>query len=197
MTESAAPLRIVSTSRASDGSFTAISEIGALLRDSPHRLIGGVAVVLHQHRLGLAHPVRATADADFGVPPYALRDDSLVAAVSLLGDVVLAEGWSSAWGIVTRHPEVRAVTPEGDVITTHGMRLAQPDGAGPAALEAAGVALEQAELSGPGEPAAGEGEGAVGVVEVDVVGVPADVGDVGHASPAELMAIRMLPRSCL
>jgi len=95
VTESAAPLRLVSTSRASDGSFTAISEIGALLCDSPHRLIGGVAVVLHQHRLGLAHPVRATADADFGVPPYALRDDSLVAAVSRLGyQQVAGNRWS-------------------------------------------------------------------------------------------------------
>lgn len=67
-------------------------------------------------------------------------------ATSLLGDVVITEGWSSAWGIVSRHPEVRAVTPEGDVITAAGMRLAQPDGAGPAALEVAGVALEQAEI---------------------------------------------------
>lgn len=78
-------LRVVSTSRASDGSFTAISEIGALLVDSPYRLIGGVAVVLHQLRLGLEHPIRATADADFGVPPYALHDDSLIEAVALLG----------------------------------------------------------------------------------------------------------------
>jgi hypothetical protein len=78
-------LRVVSTSRASDGSFTAISEIGALLVDSPYRLIGGVAVVLHQLRLGLEHPIRATADADFGVPPYALHDDSLIEAVASLG----------------------------------------------------------------------------------------------------------------
>lgn len=78
-------LRVVSTSRASDGSFTAISEIGALLVDIPYRLIGGVAVVLHQLRLGLEHPIRATADADFGVPPYALHDDSLIEAVASLG----------------------------------------------------------------------------------------------------------------
>lgn len=97
MSESTAPLRLVSTSRASDGSFTAISEIGSLLRDSPHRLIGGVAVVLHQHRLGLEHPIRATADADFGVPPYALRDDSLVAAVGGLGyEQVAGNRWSRA-----------------------------------------------------------------------------------------------------
>lgn len=78
-------LQFVSTSSASDGSFVAISEIGALLSGEPHRLIGGVAVVLHQYRLGLDHPIRATADADFGVPPYALKDDSLVAAVAALG----------------------------------------------------------------------------------------------------------------
>lgn len=85
MTDSMGSLRIVSTSRASDGSFTAISELGAVLRGHPYRLIGGVAVALHQHRLGLAHPIRATADADFGVPPYALSDASLVAAVGRLG----------------------------------------------------------------------------------------------------------------
>jgi chromosome segregation protein len=67
-------------------------------------------------------------------------------AGGLLGDVVVAEGWSSAWAIVARHPEIKAVTPEGDVITASGMKLAQPDGAGPAALEAAGVTLEQAEM---------------------------------------------------
>jgi chromosome segregation protein len=67
-------------------------------------------------------------------------------AGGLLGDVIVAEGWASGWQIVARHPEVRAVTPEGDVLTATGMRLAQPDGAGPAALEAAGVALEQAEI---------------------------------------------------
>jgi predicted nucleotidyltransferase len=84
--ENAVPqLHFVSTSSASDGSFVAIAEIGALLGDEPHRLIGGVAVVLHQYRLGIDHPIRATADADFGVPPYALKDDSLVDSVASLG----------------------------------------------------------------------------------------------------------------
>ncbi|MDX2380127.1 MAG: hypothetical protein QNM02_10265 [Acidimicrobiia bacterium] len=78
-------LHFISTSGASDGSFVAISEIGALLSGEPHRLIGGVAVVLHQYRLGIDHPIRATADADFGVPPFALQDDSLVGAVASLG----------------------------------------------------------------------------------------------------------------
>jgi len=76
---------LFSSSSASDCTFIAISENGALLAGAPHRLIGGVAVVLHQHRLGIDHPIRATADADFGVPPYALNDDSLVESVASLG----------------------------------------------------------------------------------------------------------------
>ncbi|MCP3977124.1 MAG: chromosome segregation protein SMC [bacterium] len=65
-------------------------------------------------------------------------------ADALLGDVVVVEGWSSGWDVVNRHPELRAVTPEGDLISRLGMRLATPDGAGHAALEAAHVASEAA-----------------------------------------------------
>ncbi|HSF86583.1 MAG TPA: chromosome segregation protein SMC [Acidimicrobiia bacterium] len=65
----------------------------------------------------------------------------------LLGDVVVVEGWSSGWRLVERHPQIRAVTPEGDVISIDGIRLADADGAGHAALEAARVALEQAETA--------------------------------------------------
>jgi chromosome segregation protein len=73
-------------------------------------------------------------------------DADLEVALKLLGDVVVAEGWNAAWKIANDNPEVRAVTPEGDVISSLGIRVAQPDGAGPAALETAGVALEQAEI---------------------------------------------------
>jgi chromosome segregation protein len=66
-------------------------------------------------------------------------------AARLLGDVILVEGWSSGWELVRKYPNLRAVTPEGDVITETGMRLAEPDGAGPAAMEASKVALEVAE----------------------------------------------------
>lgn len=66
-------------------------------------------------------------------------------AARLLGDVVLVEGWANGWDLVQRFPEIRVVTPEGDVITTHRIYLAQADGVGPAALEAAGVAVENAE----------------------------------------------------
>jgi chromosome segregation protein len=62
----------------------------------------------------------------------------------LLGDVLLVEGWATARALVARHPELRAVTPEGDLISVGGIQIAHPDGAGPAMLEAAEVAAEQA-----------------------------------------------------
>ena len=66
-------------------------------------------------------------------------------AVGLIGDVVLVQGWKTGWQVVSESPFVRAVTPEGDLITRLGMTIAQPDGAGPAALEAARVSLEVVE----------------------------------------------------
>ncbi len=74
-----------------------------------------------------------------------LGDDADPAlANALLGDVILVEGWSAGWDIVNRHPGLRAVTPEGDLISQLGMRLAVPDGAGHVVLEAAQVAAEAA-----------------------------------------------------
>lgn len=67
-------------------------------------------------------------------------------AARLLGDVVVAEGWSAGWRIVASHPDITVVTPEGDVITSMGMRVAHPDGAGPAALEAAEIAAEEVQI---------------------------------------------------
>jgi chromosome segregation protein len=66
-------------------------------------------------------------------------------AARLLGDVVFVAGWAAGWSVVAEHPDIRAVTPEGDVISAIGMRIAQPDGSGPAALEAARVEAEIAE----------------------------------------------------
>ncbi len=66
-------------------------------------------------------------------------------AARLVGDVVVVEGWSAAWKLVSRHPRIRAVTPEGDLITAFGIRPAVPDGAGHAALSAAWDAQEDAE----------------------------------------------------
>ncbi|NOX22769.1 MAG: chromosome segregation protein SMC [Actinobacteria bacterium] len=105
--------------------------------------LGGVSFVAERRSAGDV-PARSVATS-LGLVALA---DTLGAnarsdlAAHLLGDVVLVEGWSTGWDLVRKHPHLRAVTPEGDVIT---MRLAEPDGAGPAAMEAARVALEIAE----------------------------------------------------
>lgn len=93
-------------------------------------------------------PARAAA-AEAGV--VALADAlgpraDIGLAAALLGDVVLVEGWASAWAFVQRHPGLRAVTPEGDLVASFGVRAAHPDGAGAAALEGARVALERARV---------------------------------------------------
>ncbi|MDH3746154.1 MAG: chromosome segregation protein SMC, partial [Acidobacteriota bacterium] len=108
--------------------------------------LGGVGLVVPG---SAAPPTARPIAAEWGVDALVDRlgpDADQALAMALLGDVVIAEGWTSAWHIVSRHPEIRGVTPEGDVITARGMRLAQPDGAGPAAMETAGVAVEKAEI---------------------------------------------------
>lgn len=65
-------------------------------------------------------------------------------ASRLLGDVVIVEGWSSGWALIAKHPALRAVTPEGDLISVSGVRIADPDGVGSAMLESAEVAAEKA-----------------------------------------------------
>jgi hypothetical protein len=74
-----------SLSAAMDGGFVAIADVSEAMREAgagdDHRLIGGVTVMLHVQRLGLDLPLRATGDADFGVPPFVLRDTGLVAAI--------------------------------------------------------------------------------------------------------------------
>jgi len=65
-------------------------------------------------------------------------------ATRLLGDVVVVEGWVSGWELIAKHPALRAVTPEGDIISVSGVLIANPDGAGQAMLDSAEVALERA-----------------------------------------------------
>ncbi len=78
-----------SLSGAMDGGLTAIAEVAEILARSgmleQSRLIGGVTVFLHQQRLGVDLPLRATGDADFGVPPFLLREPDLVAAIEARG----------------------------------------------------------------------------------------------------------------
>ncbi len=66
-----------------------------------------------------------------------------VVATTLLGGVVVVEGWSAGWNLVQRHPGLAAVTPEGDLITGTGIRVSHPEGATPAMVETAAVDLDR------------------------------------------------------
>ncbi len=68
-----------------------------------------------------------------------------ILAEQLLGDVIVVEGWKTGRRIAQDHPDVRVVTPEGDVITASGVWVAHPDGATPAMLEAARADAERSE----------------------------------------------------
>ncbi|MCJ7671568.1 MAG: hypothetical protein MUP67_05915 [Acidimicrobiia bacterium] len=89
---------LASLSAAMDGGFIAIADISAAMEEigatENHRLIGGVAVMLHIQRLGLDLPLRATGDADFGVPPHLLEQSALVPAIEALGyEKVVGNRW--------------------------------------------------------------------------------------------------------
>ena len=119
-----------------------IHDIAAALKSEG---LGGVSLVDPSVRAEI--PAREAA-AELGLD--ALVDvlgpnANKAVAEALLGDVVFAAGWETAWSLVERFPHLRAVTPEGDVVTALGIRVAQPDGTGFAALEAARVQLEIAE----------------------------------------------------
>lgn len=78
-----------SLSAAMDGGFTAVADVSRAMvaagAADDYRLIGGVTVMLHVQRLGLDLPIRATGDADFGVPPHVLRRPELVETIEALG----------------------------------------------------------------------------------------------------------------
>ena len=122
--------------------------IHSLTADLKSEGLGGISLVSPQLVSGV--PARAAADElglDALVDLLGPEADRGVAE-ALLGDVVYAAGWEAAWRVVERYPHLRAVTPEGDVIATSGIHVAQPDGTGFAALEAARVELEIAEREG-------------------------------------------------
>ncbi len=178
----------------------ALGEWGeALAVSGPEALAGAVSSVksaglggaaFAAARPGAEVPARAVAAAagvDALVDLLGRGADPALAA-ALLGDVVVVEGWSSAWALVQRHPGLRAVTPEGDLITGFGVRAGHLDGAGPAALEGARVGLERArvevarassrhnaarraaELAEEAEAATGEAAGALEARRAEVAG---------------------------
>lgn len=107
---------------------------------------GGISFVTPESRsVDATRAIAARFGVDAMVDMLGKKADQALAA-RFLGDVVVVQGWIYGWEIVAAEPSVRAVTPEGDVISVDGVYVAQPDGAGPAALEAARVAVEQAAL---------------------------------------------------
>jgi hypothetical protein len=82
-------VELASLSAAMDGGFIAIADVAAALADAnattSYRLIGGVTVMLHIQRLRLEIPLRATGDADVGVPLHVLQTPDLVAAIEARG----------------------------------------------------------------------------------------------------------------
>jgi chromosome segregation protein len=131
------------------GEAFAVADPVALARAvSVVKSAGGGGAAFTAPAVGAPVPARAAAAAagvDALVDRLGPGADAALAA-ALLGDVVLVEGWSSAWALVQRHPDLRAVTPEGDLVTGFGVRAADPEGAGPVVLEGARVGLERARL---------------------------------------------------
>ena len=109
--------------------------------------LGGIPLVTARPDGGeaLARSVAASWGVDALIDLLGPQADAGL-ATRLLGDVIVTEGWSAAWKIVDRHPEIRAVTPEGDVISSLGVRVAHPEGASPAMVEVALASLEDAEV---------------------------------------------------
>jgi len=139
-----------SLSAAMDGGFTAIVDVGramsAVGAADDYRLIGGVAVMLHIQRLGLDLPLRATGDADFGVPPHVLRSPDLIQAIESLGyRKVLGNRWERKLDdrrvaavdllIPTYRSRARDTVNVGSVVTTEVPGLAE-------ALRRPGVEIE-------------------------------------------------------
>lgn len=144
------PVVLPSLSAAMDGGFTAIHDVSEAMSTAgaadDYRLIGGVAVMLHVQRLELDLPLRATGDADFGVPPYVLRSTDLVDAIEARGyRRVLGNRWERQLDdrrvaavdllIPTYRTRARDTVEIGDVVTTEVPGLAE-------ALRRPGVKIE-------------------------------------------------------
>jgi hypothetical protein len=129
-----------SLSAAMDGGFTAITDVSTAMTAAGtaggYRLIGGVAVMLHVQRLGLDLPLRATGDADFGVPPHLLRRPELVQAIEALGyDKAFGNRWERAIDerrvaavdllVPAYRSRARPTVKVGDVVTTEVPGLAE------------------------------------------------------------------------
>ncbi|MBW3666764.1 MAG: chromosome segregation protein SMC [Actinobacteria bacterium] len=105
---------------------------------------GGISLVAAMS--GVTAPAREVARS-LGVDALVDRlgpDATQDLGARLIGDVVLVEGWRAGWDLVARHPALRAVTPDGDLITVSGVGMGAPEIGGAALLEAAQAALAEA-----------------------------------------------------
>ncbi len=113
--------------------------------DLMSRGLGGISVVSSQGQGDRAIETMATPQTG-GTPLVAVlgvnRDHSL--AVRLFGDVLLVEDWATGWALAAAHPSLRVVTVQGDLITASAVRIANPNGATPAMVEAAEASLKTA-----------------------------------------------------
>lgn len=141
---------LASLSAAMDGGFTAIADVSKAMTEAgaadDYRLIGGVTVMLHVQRLGLDLPLRATGDADFGVPPHVLRRPELVNAIEALGYTrTFGNRWERSIDdrrvaavdllVPSYRSRVRDTVKVGEVVTTEVPGLAE-------ALRRPGVTIE-------------------------------------------------------
>lgn len=156
------PVALPSLSAAMDGGFTAIADVSAAMAASgttdQHRLIGGVAVMLHVQRLALDVPLRATGDADFGVPPHVLREPELVDAIEALGYAKVAGNrWERPIDdrrvatvdllVPTYRSRARDTVTVGSVVTTEVLGLAEALRRPAIAIEAEMVLTDRSTLS--------------------------------------------------
>ncbi len=124
--------------------FDGEQSLEVIVESIKSRGLGGVPVVASvASGPELAREVAADLGLEALIDILGPKADATLAS-HLLGDIVVVEGWSTAWKLVRKHQHIRAVTPEGDLITANGIRVSSPDGAGVAMLEAAEVALERA-----------------------------------------------------
>jgi chromosome segregation protein len=129
----------------------------AFVASDHDHVVGAAAVIKDSRRGGVSFvaplggrtvPARTAAAETDGAD--ALVDllgpaADLALAATVAGDVVVVDDWTRATDIVTAHPDVRVVTPAGDLVTAAGIVAAHPEGAGPAAIEAARAAAERSE----------------------------------------------------
>jgi len=100
---------------------------------TPEGLADAVAELKTRHLGGMPFVVGGVGGDEGRVLPTVIPGRPIVdllghatdlsVARRLLGDVVLADSWSAAWSFVQTHPQLRAVTVEGDLITIAGIRL--------------------------------------------------------------------------